>query len=206
VARNGSIPIASGAADDKAGRFEYLPRTNETWKENAMNWVSSEGGPLLLLPVSSLESWGGCTKLSTYESVGAGITTDYDRACQVPSYTGVIRVGTEDALVIGEHAQTTWIPLGANGGMLVQWLYADNEASAVEHASTVPEKLFESAGFPFHVSEKALSLFDSAASGRSLKNERSLAIELTPGTYRVETAEWEPDDHTALVIHRLVRL
>ncbi len=171
-----------------------------------MRWISSEGGPLLLLPKGIVSAWGGCRKPGDSLSEDADGKTDYDRACEISDYIGILLVGKEEGLVLGEHMQTCWISLGENeGGMLVQWLYANDEASAINHITNVPNHLFRSAGIIFHVSEPILYLFDSAICGKSLKSEDVFVVELQPGPYRVETASYKPNEHTALVIHRLVR-
>ena len=46
-----------------------------------MSWVSSEGGPLILIGKSDLSNWEGIDGF------------DYDRACPVEDYVGVIEVG-----------------------------------------------------------------------------------------------------------------
>ncbi|WP_150242300.1 Imm21 family immunity protein [Nocardiopsis quinghaiensis] len=54
-------------------------------------WVSSFGGPLLLVPSSALAAWGGCTD----EGMIFGdpdTPDDYDRACAVDGLTGVVPV------------------------------------------------------------------------------------------------------------------
>ncbi|MFJ4368884.1 Imm21 family immunity protein [Streptomyces chartreusis] len=59
-------------------------------------WVESMGGPLIVIPVSALAAWRGCTE----SGVMAGDATaadDYDRACAVDDLAGVITVGENGA-------------------------------------------------------------------------------------------------------------
>lgn len=44
-------------------------------------------------------------------------------------------------------------------------------------------------------------IFDAAYSGEGI--EASLQLELVPGTYSIDTAEYAPDEETALLPHRL---
>lgn len=169
-----------------------------------MRWISSEGGPLVLLPKRVLTAWNGCSSQSNSPTHSAGVKSDYDRACEINGYTGIIAVQMEEVLVLGEPMQTTWISVdGKENGMIVQWLYADNEISAFHHAQTVPYNLFRSTGLIFHVPDPELYLFDSAIPGNSLMECDALHIELKPGDYHVETASYKPDERTFLVIHQL---
>ncbi|MFJ6947666.1 Imm21 family immunity protein [Streptomyces wuyuanensis] len=57
-------------------------------------WVQSMGGPLIVVPVSSLGAWHGCTDLGMLLSDGPG-PDDYDRACAVDDPADTITVGEE---------------------------------------------------------------------------------------------------------------
>src|SRR5947209_6843792 len=104
-----------------------------------MLWVSSEGGPLLLLPKSALDQWDGCT--ARHSGAHVHPESDYQRACKIRSYIGLIRVGTVEAVVLGEPMQTTWSSSPAHPGMLVQWMYADDERDVVHYLETLPDSL-----------------------------------------------------------------
>jgi hypothetical protein len=171
-----------------------------------MRWISSEGGPLLLLPKRALTSWNGYISCGDSPAHSPRGRSDYERACEVNSYTGIIPVQMEEALVLGEPMQTTWLSVAGNvSGMLVQWLYADDEPSAIRHAQTVPDNLFISTGLVFRNPDPELYLFDSAIPGKSLGKGEGLLVELKPGHYHIETATYKPDESTGLVIHRLVK-
>jgi hypothetical protein len=67
---------------------------------NTMNsdrtWVTSAGGPLILIPESACHLWGGAPR--TYPDEEG----DYGRACDVDGYVGLIDVGAAQALVLGD--------------------------------------------------------------------------------------------------------
>src|SRR3954470_20357711 len=68
-------------------------------------WVESDGGPLIVVPESVSQNWSGTT------SLGSDTPTDYDRACVVEGYAGLIDVGECSALVLGDDpASTTFLP------------------------------------------------------------------------------------------------
>lgn len=179
-----------------------------------VNWVASAGGPLLLLPERLLSAWEGSDKPRRGRRIEAtsrwnarGPATDYDRACDVRDYVGVIRVGEGFGLVLGdEPLATTWIPSDdADGGVLVRWVHAqgDDEVEvALMHAA---DQQFGPTNGVLRVDDPRLVLFDSALSGTNLLTP-SLVIEIPAGDYRVETARLEPDPETSLLLHRLVRV
>src|SRR4051794_4006727 len=96
-----------------------------------MKWISSKGGPLVLLPQNLVKFWGGCA--TSYTAVyylsddGDTAVTDYDRACDIDDTVGVLQLAEEQCLVFGtEDGQATWITAaGSVSGYLVRWLYAD---------------------------------------------------------------------------------
>jgi len=133
--------------------------------------------------------------------------TDYDRACAVTGYVGTVQVARAEGLVLGEPMQTAWFPReGSADGALVQWLYAGSESSVILWMDVMPRNLPEPTPHRIRVSERAYCLFDSAIPGRSLEGENCLSIQLHPGTYRIELADYRPDTETALVVVRLAYL
>src|SRR5438128_2525114 len=85
-----------------------------------LRWVQSLGGPLVVLPARHLAAWGGCVRPRS--------ATDYDRACGVYGYQGVIPAGAGEALVIGDMPLLTAPCRLAGIRYLVRWLYAPSEA------------------------------------------------------------------------------
>ena len=66
--------------------------TSTSSAESSPSWVESMGGPLLVLPVSALGEWGGCTQAGML--AGSGDVLDgYDRAGELDGLAGVIVVG-----------------------------------------------------------------------------------------------------------------
>lgn len=181
---------------------------------STLRWVYSEGGPLLLLDERSLDSWGGVVdriegprREKSYSP--GGEPTDYDRACAVSGYLGRIPVGAGEAMVLGDMPmQTTWVSWSSvGGGMLARWMFAESDADFLRWLQLIPEAIFRPE-FQFSVEGSPLVLFDSAFAGRNVKQrpEEYLSIELEPGTYEIETAVYQPDARTSMVVHRFNRL
>jgi hypothetical protein len=117
--------------------------------QGRLTWVESEGGPLLLVAEDRVTEWEGIRQPSAGRVVEATFrwaepdapATDYDRACDVPGHTGLIRVGDGEAIVLGDEAMATtcWDGRGAGPPMLARWAYADDEASIIRALSVISD-------------------------------------------------------------------
>ncbi|WP_308378090.1 Imm21 family immunity protein [Streptomyces sp. ISL-98] len=126
------------------------------------------GGPLIVIPVSALAAWRGCTETG----VMAGDATtpdDYDRACAVDDLAGVIAVGDNgaQALVLADEPATScYLP---EHRAFLRWLAADSEAELKAAARAVladPATQWEECGT--WVSDGPATLMDSAEAGSEL--------------------------------------
>lgn len=163
--------------------------------------MRSNGGPLLLLPVAQRRMWHG-TDVAQGVDDAARPSSDYDRACAVADYTGVIQVGNAEALVLGDEPNdTTWIPLRL-GGILVRWVYAEGDDQANAALASIPPDIDWEVAGTFTVAASPLELFDSAESGAEPLGER-LQIDLAPGDYKIARANYRPDAETWLQLVRL---
>lgn len=126
------------------------------------------GGPLIVVPESSVRAWGGCTEDGSVLGDADG-RDDYDRACEVEDLAGVIAVGTgaATALVLAdEPARTCFLPETL---LFVRWLAADSEAEVFTAAAAVladPDTAWEDSG-PW-VTDGPAVLMDSAEAGADL--------------------------------------
>ncbi|MEM7231529.1 MAG: Imm21 family immunity protein [Planctomycetota bacterium] len=166
----------------------------------SLDWIQSKGGPLLLAEERLLPVWGGFASGSGHE-----FETDYDLACSAVEYSELIRFRGEVAVSIGDEPFSTAISrLETSTFELVAWSFADNEPAVLEHLSRRPDDLFQSAPtFDYPVHSARLVLFDSAAPGSEA--DSSLRLDVEPGTYRVCSKYWQPDENTGLVLHRFER-
>ncbi|WP_405797926.1 Imm21 family immunity protein [Streptomyces sp. NBC_01506] len=161
----------------------------------AVEWVESSGGPLVMVPAGALPSWLG--------SDSDEQETDYDRACEVDGWVGLIAVGSEVALVLGgEPASTAFLP---GPGLFVRWCAGESEAEflesigpALDAAAWEPEIYWDLSG--------AVLLFDPVWSGRELAGQDQARVDLESGRYAVSWAYVEPDPLTSSVLVRMRRL
>ena len=166
--------------------------------EISIVWIESAGGPILLLEENLLAHWQGCFSNSI------DTPTDYDRACAVNDYIGVIAVDSGHGIVLGEEPfSTAWWPSTKLGeGVLVRWVYAENEAAVIRALDNLPNAAWLRTNVEVQVSNGKLILFDAACSGSNI--DEQLEIEIPKGCYVAETLHYQPDEQTSLILHRFV--
>ncbi|MGW0149962.1 Imm21 family immunity protein [Streptomyces sp. NPDC004822] len=164
-------------------------------------WVESMGGPLIVVPVSALAAWRGCTESGVM--VGdATAPDDYDRACAVDDRAGVITVGENgaQALVLADEPATScYLP---EGRAFLRWLAADSEAGLRAGADAVladPATVWEECGT--WVSDGPAVLMDSDEAGSELGTEypgggmpAQASIPLPAGHWRVRAVHTKVDE------------
>ncbi|MET7622814.1 immunity 21 family protein [Streptomyces sp. NPDC005408] len=164
-------------------------------------WVESMGGPLIVIPVSALAAWRGCTETG----VMAGDATtpdDYDRACAVDDLAGVIAVGENgaQALVLADEPATScYLP---EHRAFLRWLAADSEAELKAAARAVladPATQWEECGT--WVSDGPATLMDSAETGSELDIEypgdgmpAQASVPLPASRWRVRATHTKADE------------
>jgi hypothetical protein len=180
--------------------------------DSKLKWIDSLGGPLLLIPGRLLNHWegsdpptGGRIIEAKFRADPSGPATDYDRACDVKEYLGLIDVGPGVGLVLGdEPAQTAWWPFASErGGILVRWIAADDEQSVIQHLKNLPLTRFPMPILSMMVPEGPLILFDSAFPGHRIDQGYSAQIKLPPQLYGVATWVYSEADKISLILHKL---
>ncbi len=164
-------------------------------ESGAPAWVEPAGGPLIAVPEAGLPSWLG--------GDGPGADTDYDRACDVGGFAGLVPVGDAIALVLGDAPDaTTFLP---EHGLFVRWCAADSEEEllggveeAIGAAEWDPELRWDVPG--------PVVLFDALLPGSDLRRADHLRVALEPGRYGVRAAHVEPGPRTWLTLVQLRRI
>lgn len=161
----------------------------------ALEWVESGGGPLIAVPETVLPFWAGAD--------GEETASDYDRACEVDGFVGLLPVGDSAALVLGdEPASTAFLPEHAT---FIRWWAANSEA---ELLAGVPAAL-ATAAWGHEVSWEVpgtVVLFDSAWPGSETERTDCLRVVLEPGRYAVRAANVQPGPETWLGLVQLRRV
>jgi hypothetical protein len=180
-----------------------------TTSPDALAWVGSSGGPLLLLPIRELREWGGTNPpppdrpvLAASRWDPAAPACDYDRACDLGDPLAVMAVGAAQALVLGDQPRpTTWIPHAGTAGILVRWCYGPSDEVVAAFLCALPE-LAWGGSITFDVAASPLLLFDSAESGVEIAGHHRI-VEIAPGLHRIDTAVRQ-DSEIGLILHRFV--
>ncbi|MEU6442166.1 Imm21 family immunity protein [Streptomyces sp. NPDC047046] len=174
-------------------------------------WVDSLGGPLIVVPVSALASWGGGTESSLLTG-DATAPDDYDRARAVDDVAGVIPVGANgaQALVLADEPATTcYLP---QHRAFLRWFAAESEAGLTAAADTAladPATVWDECGT--WVSDGPAVLMDSAWAGAELGIEYPDVGELTgapvslpAGRWRVRATQAQVDEENCVGLVQLL--
>ena len=155
-----------------------------------------------------LEFWEGSDAPSDGRVVeanfrwGLEVATDYDRACDIEDYIGLIDVGEGKAIVLGgDVLATTWLPLlKSQDGILVRWFYGNSEDEVISIAGSLSDESGKDENFEFTIEDSDLVLFAACESGSDNVYPR-LKYSLPKGTYKISTIEYE-DEQTSVICHR----
>lgn len=158
-----------------------------------LEWVESGGGPLIAVPETVLPFWAGAESEE--------LATDYDRACEVDGYAGLLPVGDSAALVLGdEPAATSYLPAH---GTFVRWSAANSEDELLAHLPAALDAAVWEHEIHWDVPGPVV-LFDSAWPGGAA--EEHLRVPLEAGRYAVRAAYARPGPETWVGLVQLRRL
>lgn len=173
-----------------------------------INWIKSDGGPLICILASAAHQWRG-----TERGVGSGDNengaTDYERACSILGYLGLVQLTDGVAIVLGDMPMATSIlKLKTSEICILRVMYASSNEeviSYVECCNGTQGKLEEDAILNFESDGSGIVLFDSAYSGTEERLE-AISYPLASGNYRVDTRLVDLQDHASFVLHRIERV
>jgi hypothetical protein len=203
------------------------------YNSGELRWVTSCGGPLILLPQYLLSQWLGCymwcnepeDKSDGFETPHGWLcfnedfmepaVSDYGRACATGASRAFVKVGADEALVLdnedNDDNPATWLASASDdGGTVFQWNYlhtAKDQDQLVREVFRQQDTLkWQNEAF-WEIKCSELVLFDSAGAGPLLNRDAAgyLLISVEPGSYSVTTAEYyRPGGVKLLTLHRLI--
>lgn len=168
-----------------------------------MKWIDSGGGPLICLPKKFIMSWGGIDFLTTESTPGKSFQNDYERACCIDSYIGRISLTNGEGFVLGDEPMMTSVaPRPFSGIQVVRIVYCNSveEVELLILSDRVHSQLQELGSLILNTHESEWCMFDSAFPG-SLAEEGGLTFAMPMGKVRIETYDYQPNEHTSLIIH-----
>lgn len=169
-----------------------------------MDWIKSAGGPLICVERDLAISWRGVASKVLNPSVEAA--SDYDRACAVRDYAGVISVGGGSALILGDMPLETSIWERDDGNVLiVRLFYVDSEESVLKALREIDDRCFENPdeSISFEIGSGKMVIFDSAISWIE-EEKKTLEFEVSPAKYLILSKIYNPDSRTSLLLHEFV--
>jgi hypothetical protein len=154
------------------------------------------GYPLLLISEGCSQAWRGGE-----DSHNQTTQSHYDLACGIVGLAGLLKLGDQDILVLGDAPTPTyWIPT-QRGAVIVRWVAADSEPELLAFGMRLSE------GNPlevidFFATESKHWLMSAVAPLK--ENQDALSVALHRGPYRVESFYGEEGTNWAIV-HKIVR-
>lgn len=188
---------------------------DKTNGNNELKWVECDAGPHILLEKRLIASWGGVNKSSNKRIVYARVgyeeendsATDYDMACDIDDYIGLISVGDGNGIVIADDVpRSTWIAADdQKGGYLVILNYIEEGTSdntIINKIREAREECFEPTDLKLSVQDNTLYLF-AACDSEPNWIYGFLEIQIEPGTYSIDTIENFNFGDSSFRVHRL---
>lgn len=162
-----------------------------------MRWIESDGGPIIIMEKRLCAKWGGID-----ESSDRSFSSDYERACSLPDYTGILTISGGQALVLGDEPHRTSIVKNIeNQTAILRWCWAPSEQAVIKAVENIEINFIKKIDtVKLNFDSKEIIMFDSSYHGSSFSNE--IEFLLKPGQYKVHTEIFEPNDETRLQVHR----
>ncbi|WP_255415209.1 Imm21 family immunity protein [Vitiosangium sp. GDMCC 1.1324] len=156
-----------------------------------MNWLSSAGGPMVLVPQVLRSRWRGTR----------GVPTDYDVACGVEGYVGVIEKDGWQILVLDDEPLQTAVASLNGRPCLVRWVFAPSPSAAEAALGTMEAARLRGPleSVDIRIASSPLVLMDAGASGEH--PGETLELSLDPGLYRAHVYEFAPARDTKFLVH-----
>lgn len=169
-----------------------------------MEWIESNGGPLICVPNSALALWRGIDALGDYSQKAGAYRSDYDRACAIMDFLGVVPIGNSMGIVLGDMPMPTTILASTKGlPVIARICCADPSADIPMLLGTglSPPNAKRVERVIVSIPERVWYLFDSAYPG-DWSGKDCLKADFPIGSVYIDTFEYRPNDQTFLIVHQ----
>ncbi|CAG2159132.1 Imm21 family immunity protein [Cupriavidus numazuensis] len=154
-------------------------------------WISSTGGPLVVMEKGKARQWTGID----------GSPSDYDLSCQISDYAGKILVHGTETLILGDEPLRTAVATGNGIQLLVRWKWADSDSDVYAEVERIDPKSVK-------INEKliidwrsdTLVMFDGAD---FFSQTDSVQFSVRPGENVISTFVVQPTARTAILVHAI---
>ncbi|WP_170110650.1 Imm21 family immunity protein [Flavilitoribacter nigricans] len=184
-----------------------------------LKWIGSLGGPSVIIGAPLLKLWSGIGSVEgagrgEYEEVEDSMDpqqSHYGLACSVEDPIASVRIaeGGDAVIVIGDLPDLMTVIGESRYGnkIIAKWDYGD---STEEFESFLDyERLNQLNGwtinFDIQLEDRKFYLLDATVSGFDLFGQDVIIFYLQPGHYQVSTLQYQPNDRTSMLLHRIRR-
>lgn len=165
--------------------------------EDGLRWISSLGGPLILMERAALPSWSGDLASETHPWMDR--VSDYDRAGEIEDYVGILNVDHHKALVLSMPDQTSYVSVNPRAFLLIRWIGADSEEMVLNTLRELDlDQPWIDTNAQIHFESGELALFDSVYAGSEITD--SLNIRTDPGDYNISILSYRPTAQIDLLL------
>lgn len=152
-------------------------------------WLSSSGGPLIVMDESRANLWTGID----------GQPSDYDLACQSNDYAEKLTTHNSQVVVLGDEPLQTAIATAEDLLLIVRWKWAESEADVKAEVEKID---FGLVSFIEKLAvewvDTTLVMFDAAD---TFDPDESLKFQIHSRVSEVSTFIYDPTPDTSLLIH-----
>jgi hypothetical protein len=175
--------------------------------EHSMRWIKSAGGPLICVEKQWACLWSGVFGNSaSSDSINTALN-DYDRACALSDYVGILELHQKHAIILGDMPlETTVLCLSSGLPLVVRAFYMDPGVDLPKLFAAYGNLSFGDSieSIDFEIESGHMVIFDSAVPGGQ-EYDDSLSFEIASGQYRILTKAFELDSLTSVLIHKFER-
>lgn len=174
-----------------------------------LKWIGTTGGPILVVPEKHAPHWEGVSEPSHGRVVRSkhhfdkdGPATDYDRACDIDGYIGVLKVGRGRGIVLNDCPFLTAHHSLGGRHFLIRWSYAPGEKELLEFFASKVDRLTVAEEVEFRHPGGRMVLCDSSDTPRDWMGDHA-EFDLAAGAYRV-TASCIEEGECGVIVHEFV--
>jgi len=152
-------------------------------------WLSSSGGPLIVMDESRAKLWRGI----------GGQPSDYDLACQSNDYAEKLTVHDSQVMVLGDEPLQTAIATADDLQLIVRWKWAESDADVKAEVEKIDFGLVSYIeNLVVEWAERKLVMFDAAD---TFEAGACLTFQIQSRQSEVLTFIYDPTPDTCLLIH-----
>ena len=164
-----------------------------------MNWINSNGGPLIFSSRKYARDWKGTTGSSLNIN-----KTDYERACATFDYIEIIPSGEHELVVLGDEPMQSTLFSNEKFNFIARWEYCKSHEMAIDALKNLPKYLDSVAEDKFiKLPEDELIIFDSALSFDEIEGDDYPSM--ARGVYKITTEIYKLEKEFSFVVHRLIK-